>query len=455
MSVVIPEELQTEIIQIAHESHPGRVKTIGLVKETMWFPGLDSKVNQILDQCITCQAVVETPIKEPLKMSELPQQPWTQLVTDFYGPLKSGEYLLVVQDTYTRFPVVEIVHSTAATPVIAAMDRIMSLYGVPKELGSDNGPPYQSGDMDKFARYMGYKHNHKIPYAPWANGLAENFMKNLKKLMMVCEIEKKNWRQQLQRFLRAYRASPHKSTGFAPATLMFNGRQYRTRLPSQKQGTSAFHEQVKVNDGRAKATMKLNSDSKSYVKESSIAVGDRVLIKQQKLNKTTPPYNPQPYQVTARNGSQIVARHHNHVVERHANHCKKLKSAFFEREEGGEGMVRQVTVPRQLVVGIETDDEAIGTEDDITEGGTSEGPPAGPTQVEVPVENPETGACAGTQAEPARVEVQEENQEKGARMSPVPGPVSEGAPEEVGSRRLRPRRDLQRPVRYRDSTVTL
>ena len=204
--IVVPEELQPEVIKISHETHQGRVKTIALIKETMWFPKLEQKVNQALDHCATCQAVVSTPKQEPLKMSALPEQPWSKLVTDFYGPLSGGEYLLVVQDTYSRFPVVEIVHSTAAQPVMAAMDRIMSLYGIPEELGSDNGPPYQSEALDKFAKYLGYTHNHKIPYAPWANGMAEHFMKNLKKLMMICQLEKKNWRQQLQRFLRAYRA---------------------------------------------------------------------------------------------------------------------------------------------------------------------------------------------------------------------------------------------------------
>jgi hypothetical protein len=210
-------------------------------------------------------------------MSELPQEPWTHLVTDFYGPLSSGEYLLLVQDTYSRFPVVEVVNSTKATPVIAAMDRIMSLYEIPEELGSDNGPPYQSIEMEKFATYMGYNHNHKIPYAPWANGLAENFMRNLKKLMMTCQLEKKNWRQQLQRFLRAYRATPHCTTGFAPATLLFNGRKYKTRLPTTKVQISAYQEEVLQNDKKAKESMKRQADQKAYVKESDITEGNKVL----------------------------------------------------------------------------------------------------------------------------------------------------------------------------------
>ena len=59
-----------------------------------------------------------------------------------YGPLPTEEYLLVVQDMYSRFPAVEILHSTKAPSVISALDRIMSNFGIPDTLGSDNGPPY-------------------------------------------------------------------------------------------------------------------------------------------------------------------------------------------------------------------------------------------------------------------------------------------------------------------------
>ena len=261
-----------------------------------------------------------------------------------------------MQDTYSRFPVIEIVHSTAATPVIAAMDRIMSLYGIPLELGSDNDPPYQSSAMEEFSKYMGYEHNHKLPYAPWANGLAENFMRNLKKLMMTCALEKKNWRQQLQRFLRAYRATPHRSTGFAPATLLFNGRQYRTRLPTVKSQPSAFHEEVQKNDLLAKEVMKKQSDSKRYVKPSEIAKGDLVLIRQRKRNKLTSPYDPHPFEVQERIGSMIVARRGQQVTERHVNHCKR-----FQIEKG--------PAKAMSVHGSETaleGDEEVGDSDSVT-----------------------------------------------------------------------------------------
>ena len=46
----------------------------------------------------------------------------------------------------------------------------------------------------------------------------------LGKVIQTAEEEKLNWRQELQRFLRAYRATPHSMTHMSPAALLFNGR---------------------------------------------------------------------------------------------------------------------------------------------------------------------------------------------------------------------------------------
>ena len=67
--------------------------------------------------------------------------------------------------------------------------------------------------------------------------MAENFMKNLGKVMQTAEEEKLNWWQELQRFLRAYRATPHLMTHMSPAALLFNGRKYKTRLPTPSSKT--------------------------------------------------------------------------------------------------------------------------------------------------------------------------------------------------------------------------
>ena len=144
---------------------------------------------------------------------------------------------------------------------------------------------------------MGYSHDEKTPYAPWANGMAETFMRSLKKLMQTCKIEQSRWRQRLQRFLRAYRAAPHKSTGFAPSTMMLNCGRYKTRLPTKKHHQNVVKQEMREAYHKSEQRIRRYADCKSYVKENDTQVGDWVLVKQLKKNKLTPAYNTEPYEV--------------------------------------------------------------------------------------------------------------------------------------------------------------
>ena len=151
-------------------------------------------------------------------MSKLPQEPWSEVSVDFFGPLPQGQYILVVIDDYSRFPEVEIVTSTSAHATIPRLDRIFSTHGIPSIVRSDNGPPFQGAEFAKFADYMGFKHRRVTPLWPEANGEVENFMRNLKKVCTAAQVEGKSWRQELHAFLRNYRATPHCSTKVAPAS---------------------------------------------------------------------------------------------------------------------------------------------------------------------------------------------------------------------------------------------
>ncbi len=72
-----------------------------------------------------CQAVGKQTSHEPLAMTDMPKGPWETVHLDFYGPLPSGDYLLVVIDRYSRFPEVEIVKSTKASIVVPKWDKIL------------------------------------------------------------------------------------------------------------------------------------------------------------------------------------------------------------------------------------------------------------------------------------------------------------------------------------------
>ncbi len=169
--IVIPSSLQQRSIDLAHEGHQGIVKTKRLLREKVWFTGIEEKVQKTIQSCIACQANSPYSPPAPLQMKALPPKPWHTVNIDFCGPFPTGEYLMVVIDAYSRFPEVEIVHSTAGKGTISKLDRIFSTHGIPKVLKSDNGPPFFSEEFKQYTQEKGIKHRKSTPL--WPQGNAE------------------------------------------------------------------------------------------------------------------------------------------------------------------------------------------------------------------------------------------------------------------------------------------
>lgn len=55
-------------------------------------------------------------------------------------------------------------------------------------------------------------------------------MRCLKKIIQTVLIEGKSWEQEMNKFLRNYRTTPHGTTGKSPSFCFF-GRELKTRLP--------------------------------------------------------------------------------------------------------------------------------------------------------------------------------------------------------------------------------
>ena len=73
---------------------------------------------------------------------EIPLHPWTTLVTDIFFHFEGVSYLLVVDYT-SRFPIVCKLNSMTAQHVASHFKLIISEYGWPDTLASDNGPANQ------------------------------------------------------------------------------------------------------------------------------------------------------------------------------------------------------------------------------------------------------------------------------------------------------------------------
>lgn len=84
-----------------------------------------------IQHCHPCQVVRMSQEREPLRMTPLPSEPWKEVVVDFWGPIHTGEYLLVTVCKQSRWAEVEFVTSTSARAVIPKMDKTFASLGIP------------------------------------------------------------------------------------------------------------------------------------------------------------------------------------------------------------------------------------------------------------------------------------------------------------------------------------
>ena len=122
-------------------------------------------------------------------------------------------------------------------------------------------------------------------------------------------MEGKDWKKELNTFLRNYWATPNAMMGVSPAKIMF-GRAIRTRLPeftdSEK---SAVLDGALACNLRHKAKMKQHSDKRNRSMPSNVVERDMVLLKQPKTNKMSMTFDPNPYRVGQRQGTSVHLKH--------------------------------------------------------------------------------------------------------------------------------------------------
>jgi len=323
--IVLPTQLQLRAVKICHEGHLGIVKTKQLLRSKIWFPGIDRAVETEIAHCLPCQASVNDHAREPLKMSSLPRAPWVEASADLCGPFPTGEMVLVVLDAYSRYPEVEVVPGSSADVILPALEKIFATHGVPEELKTDNGPPFQSATFRSFAQEKGFHHRKITPLWPEANGQVEAFMKNIGKVARTAHMTGKDWTRELYVFLANYRDTPHPCTGKSPYELSM-GRIVRTKVPKFHQHPTPEDPRVRTQDLRSKMENKIYADARRHATPHEIRTGDTVLVRQPKSNKFSTPYSSKPYVVEDVKGSMILASHGTERKVRNSSHFKRIDS---------------------------------------------------------------------------------------------------------------------------------
>ncbi|XP_049865049.1 uncharacterized protein K02A2.6-like [Pectinophora gossypiella] len=230
--VVIPRSCTGKVLKELHDSHMGIVKTKQVARSYVWWPGLDEVVEDVCRACAVCASVADAPPAHTPRSWPWPARPWTRLHMDFLGPFNGILYFVTI-DAGSKWIEISKINNTSAKSVIINLRDMFARFGLPKQIVSDNGPPFSSAEFSLFLKSNGIEHITAAPYHPASNGAAENAVKTCKKVIKKAYAQGVDVETALNRYLLMYRNTEHSTTGVSPAKLL-QGRSLRTRLDCLK-----------------------------------------------------------------------------------------------------------------------------------------------------------------------------------------------------------------------------
>lgn len=328
--IIMPETLRNTTLKIAHEGHPGIVVMKRLLRTKVWWPGIDRDAEEMCKRCHACQVVSQTSNPESFKSTELPRGHRQLLGADLLGPLPSGDSLFVVVDYYSRYVEVEIMRKTTTDRIIKSLHKMFQIHGLPIQIVTNNGPQFISAEFKDFMEQQDIEYRRVTPLWPQANGEVKRQNRSILKRLKIAQVEKRNWRDELSDYLTMYRTTPHSTTGVSPSEMLFK-RKIRTRLPTLD--TSFYDpdymdQEIHDRDAEKKGIAKYHVDEKFQAKESDVAEGDKVLLKQRCENKLSSNFEAEPYEVMSKKGNSVTVQKNGASYKRNVTHEKVLGTDF-------------------------------------------------------------------------------------------------------------------------------
>lgn len=308
----VPDRMKQTVLEENHDlqtaGHLGIRKTIKRIQQRYYWPKMANDIRKYVRRCKTCQAYKLQQAKPAGKMHfRSPTGPWYSITADLMGPFprskKGSKFLLVMQDTYTKW--LEVAPLKAATAKLVAnefRDRILLRYGAPESIITDNGSQFTARIWYDLIKGWNVEQQFTAPYSPQGNPVERS---NRTVKTMIAQYIKDDhtlWDVYLKELCYAYNTSVHDTTGYTPALLNF-GRELRipnaahgplkvagvrespslsAEVKSRLEKLSAIFEKCRKNMKRAS-----ESQTKYYNlrrREVSYKVDDKVWLRQHPLS---------------------------------------------------------------------------------------------------------------------------------------------------------------------------
>ena len=238
--LLVPGKVRREVLYHVHDSllagHLGTKKTRERVLQRFYWFQVREDVDTWVAACEECARVKEPARKTCAPLGEMPTgAPMDRLSMDILGPFpessSGNKYVLVVIDNFTRWvEIFALPDQTAETCANKVLNEVISRFGCPYDLHSDQGRNFESGVFQELCTLLELRKTRSSPGHPRGNGQVERFNKTLVRMIKsYIRDQQEHWDKNLGCLAGAYRSAVNESTGFTPNFLML-GREVKMPL---------------------------------------------------------------------------------------------------------------------------------------------------------------------------------------------------------------------------------
>ncbi|XP_035894836.1 uncharacterized protein LOC118515170 [Anopheles stephensi] len=310
--IVVPVELQGEIIRRAHENgHFGVRKLEDMISRDYYIPNLSEKIKRKIECCVKCLIAERKrgKIDGMLYPIEKGEVPFDTYHVDHVGPMavtdKMYKYIFVVVDAFTKYTWIYPTKTTASNEVIQRLRNQSEMFGNPRRIVSDKGSAFTSNSFKQYCEEENIEHIEIVTGVPRGNGQVERANQViLAMLTKLCVNDSRKWYKHVGDVQKWINLNVHQSTRVTPFQAMFgvtmrHKEDLRLSELMEEIRVARFHEersalraQARSSIERAQATQKRNYDLRAR-SSTKYEVGDVVVVQRSQFNpgmKTAPQF---------------------------------------------------------------------------------------------------------------------------------------------------------------------
>jgi transposase InsO family protein len=458
---ICPQTWRTGVVQDTHAlAHAGVQKTVQRIRLHWYWPGMTTDVRTHISCCEVCQRAKHGGLQATQGRRRMyAGRPWQCVAVDLVGPMpetaRHNRWILVITDHFSRWQdALPLQDATAPSVASALEERIFCYFGLPEQLHSDQGAQFEGDLMAELCDLWGIQKTRTTAYHPQGNGVVERGNRALGDSLraLLLSRSQEDWDLLLPQIMRAFRATPHTTTG-ETANMMMMGRE--VRLPDQLYCSPSMameaprHQYIQELKERLELVHTTLRDQQIATRDGDteepllFTKGDWVWLENRRRKVGT---NPKlqarfvgPYEV------KQAFENHTYLIERQGQlsvqNERRLKRYHEAQTPAGRAPAEGEPRRRKNMKGAVN--RRPGRHIPETVGG--EGPPAETSAAEQPMIVPQT--CADSQPEPDR------QAQGGGESLPAEPTAADPLPDTVPDTSAlsgRPRRSAGLPTRYRD-----